>query len=306
MNNKIYNLFLALTRINLKSLYHILVRSNESLPVIDTCDNKYGYFTGIKNDYIFNCIKNNEINEKHFEDLVKLVVKPNNNCIDLGANIGSHTTILSKLVSDGEVFSFEPQSLTFSLLQNNILLNSCKNVTAFKFAISNSDLEVLSMDPFSYSGETINNSSLRVNTSKNHTGDMTIAKKLDDFIFPQINFIKIDIQGSETNALKGAEKLLLRDRPMLFIEIEEQHLLAFGSSSKDLIELILSYDYVLFRIKTNYPCDHICVAKNKVKEFEQNTLNKFNYNTEKIEGTKVSLTFESKNDQNYKKIEIIN
>lgn len=218
----------------------------------------------------------------------------------------SHTTILSKLVPDGKVFSFEPQSLTFSLLQNNILLNSCENVTAFKFAIGNSDLEVLSMDPFFYSGETINNGSLRVNTAKNHIGDITIAKKLDDFIFPQINFIKIDIQGSETNALKGAEKLLLRDRPMLFIEIEEQHLLAFGSSSKDLIELILSYDYVLFRIKTNYPCDHICVVKDKAEEFERNILNKLNYNFEKIEGNKVNLTFENKNAQNYKKIEIIN
>ena len=67
MNNKIYNLFLAITRINLKLLYHILIKSNETRPVIHSCNNKYGYFTGINNDYIFNCIKNIGTNEKYFD-----------------------------------------------------------------------------------------------------------------------------------------------------------------------------------------------------------------------------------------------
>jgi hypothetical protein len=98
MNNKIHNLFLVITRINLKPLYHILIKSNETVPVIHSFNNKYGYFTGINNDYIFNTIKNTEINQKYFEDLVKLFLKPNNNCIDLGANIESHATTLSKFV----------------------------------------------------------------------------------------------------------------------------------------------------------------------------------------------------------------
>ena len=310
---KIISLLALFPKFKPRIFFHLISKASEPLPNIAKLKNQWGSFSGLENDAAFQFIKAQGINEKHFEELAHLLIKKDWNVVDLGANIGSHSILLSRLVSEGKVFSFEPQSLTFSLLQNNLLLNLCENVFAYKFAISDTELKTVSMEVFSYSGAKtiriangtyINNGAVSI--SQNATaGDLTISKRLDDLDLPPIKFIKIDIQGSEVGALNGAKKTIARYRPTMFIEIEELRLRSLGTSSKELIELLLEYNYVLFRIKTNYPCDHICVPQEKVDEFSLSILKKFNYECERIEGKKVKLFFRSMSDQNYEKIEII-
>ena len=154
-------------------------------------------------------------------------------------------------------------------------------------------------------GENINNGSRRVETLGRYSGDWVLSKKIDSFNFPKIKFIKLDIQGSEIKALKGAQSLILRDGPILFVEIEEVYLKEFGGSSKELIEMILSYDYVLFRIMNDYPCDHLCLPREQVENFERTVIPSLDLNLLKIDGKKVSLVFDSFDSMNYKSIEII-
>ena len=244
-------------------------------------------------------------NEDHFKKIAECLIFPDANVLDVGANIGTHTLILSKIANAGRVFSIEPQSLIYSILQNNLLLNNCSNIHAYRFAVSDLDNEVLTMEPFSFMGENINNGSRRVETLGRYSGDWVLSKKIDSFNFPKIKFIKLDIQGSEIKALKGAESLILRDRPILFIEIEEVYLKEFGGSSKELIEMILSYDYVLFRIMNDYPCDHLCLPREQVENFERTVIPSLDLNLLKIDGKKVSLVFDSFDSMNYKSIEII-
>ena len=300
---KLSTLLSIIPKLKIRTLYSLLLKSNEPTPIIARFDNEHGSFTGLANDYLFQSAKEQGINEKHFEELARLIIKPDWNVIDLGANIGTHSILLSKLASGGRVFSFEPQSLTFSLLQNNLLLNSCKNVFPYRFAISNTEMDVMFMESFTYQGENINNGALQV-SQDNFSGDMTISKKLDDFNLPPISFIKMDIQGFEVNALRGAKETIMRHKPIMFVEIEEQRLRSFKSSSKELIELLLGYGYTLFRVMTDYPCDHICVPKEKVGEFVLSVLEEFSYKVEKIEGEKVNLFFNRAKDQNYERIEI--
>jgi hypothetical protein len=46
------------------------------------------------------------------------------------------------------------------------------------------------------------------------------VKRLDDFSFDRVGFIKIDVEGHELSVLKGARELLQRDKPNLLIEID--------------------------------------------------------------------------------------
>jgi FkbM family methyltransferase len=49
------------------------------------------------------------------------------------------------------------------------------------------------------------------------------TKTLDEYAFPDIGFVKIDVEGHELAVLKGAIETLRRERPTFIVEIEEQH-----------------------------------------------------------------------------------
>lgn len=50
------------------------------------------------------------------------------------------------------------------------------------------------------------------------------VRTLDEFAFRDICLVKIDVEGHELEVLKGAEQTLRRERPVVFIEIEQRHL----------------------------------------------------------------------------------
>jgi len=268
-------------------------------PQIAVRQSKYGIFSGFTNDYLFQQALEHGTNEPHFDSLVEVILKPTDVVLDVGGNIGTHAICLSKRVLRGEVHTFEPQSLVFSILQNNLLLNSCQNVTAHRFAISNENHKVVAMESFSFVGEKINNGALRVDR-KEMLGDLVLTRTIDSFHFGEVAFVKLDIQGSEVLALEGARILISESRPYLFIEVEEQHLRVLGSSTQELIELVFSLGYAMYRIENEYPCDHICVPVEKTEYFETHVLPKLPFSTSpKIFGSEVKVIFTNLGDQNY-------
>ena len=107
-------------------------------------------------------------------------------------------------------------------------------------------------------------------------------------------------------ALKGARELILRQKPIIFIEIEEQYLKDLGTSTKELIETIFSFNYALYRIENNYPCDHICVPIEKTQWFEDTIIKKLSFQTsKKIFGKFAKVSFVKSTDQIYKNLEIV-
>src|SRR5688572_27417451 len=71
--------------------------------------------------------------EPHETELVKKIVKKDWMCLDVGANIGFYTILMSKL-SDF-VYAYEPEPTNYELLRENILLNNLKNVEFFDSAV---------------------------------------------------------------------------------------------------------------------------------------------------------------------------
>ena len=275
------------------------------IPKITIETTKHGIFSGFKNDYLFKQAIENGAHEPHFVNLIENLLLPSDNALDIGGNIGTHAILLSKKLTKGRVYTFEPQSLIFSVLQNNLLLNSCDNVRAYRFAISNEDHSTISMQPFTFNKKTINNAALRVDL-EGAMGDLTLTRTLDSFKFQKVDFIKIDIQGSEVKALQGAKNLICDQKPIMFIEIEEQYLQELGTSTKELIETIFSLNYVLYRIETDYPCDYICVPSEKVEFFENTILKKLSFKTsKKISGKSVKVFFAKPTDQIYESLEVI-
>lgn len=297
---KLIKLFLALPSLNIRELYKFIVLSAaKEMPTIKIHKTDYGIFSGLENDYLFQQALSNGTNEKHFVSLINLILNTDSVALDLGGNIGTHSIAMAKLAREGRVITFEPQSLTFSILQNNLLLNNCNNVSAFRFACSDENYRTVSMQPFDFTGERINNGNLGVDPHS-FTGDLVMSRTIDSLSLERLDFIKLDIQGSEVRALRGARDTISRFRPFMFVEIEQQHLKAMGGSSKELIELILSFNYALYRVENEYPCDHICVPLEKVEHFEKNLASRFDFNLSPIiAGREVELAFSDVNAQNY-------
>jgi FkbM family methyltransferase len=266
-------------------------RHKAAVPRILYARSPTGNFYLIEGDALSGYIQNGDVHEPHFVSLVSALLGPADNVLDLGANLGTHTVLMASKVPDGRVFSFEPLSLTFSQLQMNIHANGLTNVTPFKLALSDRTGDFVAMQAVDYSSANLNIGATRVSTSGR--GDGTISIRLDDLELPKIAFAKIDIQGSEYRALLGMRQLIDRDRPVLFIEIEEKYLREFGTSSEQLITHLFSLGYTLFRIKTAYPCDHVAVPNERLDKLEPRVTAAVGTSVDKLHGTGIRLRFGS-------------
>jgi FkbM family methyltransferase len=168
---------------------------------------------------------------------------------DIGANIGYYSIIAAKQATTGVIYSFEPYSDSFSLLQRNIAFNKLSNIIPVQAAISNENGEkklfITGSDNTGMTGLTkAENFSGRIETVQ--------AISLDEWIkktrLKRITIIKMDIEGSEYNALKGMEGLLQKCKPVLFIEISNSLLKSYGVDNTDIYKLLASHNYKAYSI----------------------------------------------------------
>ncbi len=155
-------------------------------------------------------------------------VRPNLVAIDIGANIGIHSVILSKEVGlRGKVFAFEAQRIIFNMLAGNVALNSLSNVHCYHHAVSDSAGSInipqfdygkpMSFGSVEFGGQQIENIGQNpLNDIENQEIVSTIA--IDDLGFNQLDFMKIDVEGMELNVLQGAEKTIAKFMPLMLLE----------------------------------------------------------------------------------------
>ncbi len=75
-------------------------------------------------------------NQDYF-NVLKQNIHTGDTVVDIGANIGYYTLLMSNLVGNGgKVFAFEPEPKNFEILQKNLELNQIKNVIVEQKAVS--------------------------------------------------------------------------------------------------------------------------------------------------------------------------
>jgi len=164
--------------------------------------------------------------EAHFHDLFKKYVKPDSTVLDIGAHIGTHTLYLSQIVGDeGSVFAFEPQNKIFTELVINMYLNQLKNVKMFHNALGTEDKWIEMYLPEEewtkkIGSDLINEGHGTVKeATDNQEGDRALMIKLDDLHLNNVSFIKMDVEGFETEVIKGGLETIKRNKPVMIIEI---------------------------------------------------------------------------------------
>jgi FkbM family methyltransferase len=186
-------------------------------------------------------------------------IKQNDKVIDIGANIGVHTLIASKLSSNkGSVFACEPVGYIYSRLKENIDMNNALNVQMVKKAFSDktgtSEITI-SLDGF----DAWNSMGGESNNTGHHFRKETIETiTLDDFIndrglsISDIDFIKIDTEGWEFNVLKGSTVLMSEGAPVLMLEYSDEISKNFGFSIIMIFDKLIQYGYSVY----DYDCNN--------------------------------------------------
>ena len=159
--------------------------------------------------------------------LFKDYCKPGDVAIDVGANIGQVSIILSQRAGrDGRVFAFEPNPRVVRYLEGNLALNGCANTTVRNAALGASAGPVRMSDG---ARDDMN----RVDT----TGTIEVACSTLDAEIPAgapIAFLKIDVEGSELRVLQGGQATLARTE-CVNCEMGEDHHRRYGYGMTDLI-----------------------------------------------------------------------
>lgn len=164
-------------------------------------------------------------------DLVKKFIKPGTDSIDVGVYRGVYSYEMSKY--SNRVHSFEPNPVIFRYINKN-LKKFIKNIDLYNLALSNENkftnlkIPIRNMNTnkenyeeyYEMGRATIH----KENNFKNYEEFKIETKKIDEFNFSnKISFIKIDVEGHELEVIGGAKKTILKNMPILLVEIEKEH-----------------------------------------------------------------------------------
>jgi FkbM family methyltransferase len=219
--------------------------------------NNDGTFIVFPNDAIANHLKTIGTWEPHFKIVVDNFINEDDVVIDAGANFGYNSVIMGKKIgSDGTLISFEPQRIIYQQMCGNLILNNIYNGHPINAAVGQEE-STANLVPVYYEAGWVNIG----DTSIGDGGEEIRVCKIDDIIDTRVNFIKIDVQGFELDALKGAKNILTNYQPDIFIEVEPHQLAKFNTTDEDLFNYIKSFGYDIYKINNDYPCDHICTTK---------------------------------------------
>jgi FkbM family methyltransferase len=171
---------------------------------------------------------------------------------DLGANIGTESLMLSKIVGDkGKVFAFEP--VTFDILRHNIEINNIKNVEIVPAAVSNvpghTEIEIRDR----LLGSTIVRGSGRKQQSS--LVRVVPVTTIDDFCayhkIQRVDFVKMNVEGAEEAVLLGAMKTVKQSYPKW--SIASDHVDSRGEQQHPaLIRLLQAHNYTIFERPNAY------------------------------------------------------
>jgi FkbM family methyltransferase len=165
----------------------------------------------------------------HGLELFKDYCKAGDIAIDVGANVGEVSIVLSQRAgSTGRIYAFEPNPRIHRYLLGNLALNQCGNVTAANLAVgASAGVTRMSDGRYDDMNRVVDSGEIEVTCTT-----------LDEAVPAQpIAFLKVDVEGSELRVLEGARQTLAR-AACVNCEMGEEHHRRYGYGMGDLITFL--------------------------------------------------------------------
>lgn len=194
--------------------------------------------------------------------LLLAAVQPGMVVLDVGAHVGWFTMLLGKRVGQkGRVIAFEPVACYRRELQRHLAQNDLQaRTTVMPFGLSDQDGERTAV--LDDSTATLHWTGGSVPRGR----EVVAVRRLDDVVvelgLPRIDLVRLDLDGHELKALRGAQNVIMRDRPLLSISFAQQNLHQAGADVRAQLALLHQLHYEVVDESTGFPyaSDAECLA----------------------------------------------
>jgi FkbM family methyltransferase len=153
--------------------------------------------------------------------------------VDIGAHVGLWSRVMARCFA--RLTAFEPIECHRTCFVKNVPSGQGCDITLHPIALSDSEETLRFMIDAASSGAT------HVTTLDDGSGPQVMARALDSFDLPPVDFLKIDCEGYEYYILKGAERTVRRDRPCIVVEQKPGKGSMYGIDDREAVKLLQSW-----------------------------------------------------------------
>jgi FkbM family methyltransferase len=171
------------------------------------------------------------------------IVRSGMTVIDVGAHVGIYAMMASRKVGPaGKVISVEPSPANAGLLRRHLRVNQCDNVEVIEAAIGEKPGEIA----FTFRPDPTDPAAFANSMAYDIEGERTTVPvvTLNDVcrsLTPGL--LKIDVEGAELLALRGADAVLGRHRPVVIVAIHPEPMRMLGTTPRQLVEYMTGLGY---------------------------------------------------------------
>ncbi|EAQ02000.1 hypothetical protein OB2597_20286 [Pseudooceanicola batsensis HTCC2597] len=156
--------------------------------------------------------------------LKKLIKAPNPRIVEVGANIGNHVVWYARHLAAERIYPVEPNPEALSILNENIDANGIRariDTRGMGYGAGK--------DSGTFRTQTDNADNLGATRLVADAEGGIETRTLDQLLGDEtVDFIKIDAEGMELDVLEGAQALIARDRPVIWVEVLRENMLGFA------------------------------------------------------------------------------
>ena len=235
--------------------------------VVDNYNNdKPAYFHGYTSCVITRELEKNKIWEPFMHEIFDKYITNESIVIEGGCHIGTHTTKLGMIAN--HVYAFEPYPTSYDLLCKNIEMNNLDNVTILQKGLSKNFDRV----KFDWTGDKRGNpggSGLSDNPiGRDHKSpimseDISVElTTIDSLDLQNLDFIKLDVEGYEINAIMGGMKTIKKHKPIIVLEDWSDHYGNFSiNSTREKFKILIDMGYNITHLNGGKSPDFLFIFK---------------------------------------------
>lgn len=197
-------------------------------------------------------LKLDTFDDDNFKILLKFLATklPSNSVIlDVGAFRGGYSLAVSSYFPISKIYCFEPVKKSYDKLVINIARNKKEDqIFPYRYAISENEGEFYMTNNLSTGNHIISEKSIIPSQI-----EKIPATTLDSFInenhIENVHFIKCDVEGHELSVMSGADMLIRKFKPIIYLEIQKEWAIRYGYKPVDLINKMKDFGYRVYVIE---------------------------------------------------------